>query len=107
MVNAGQLKLRALARLKLLHETNPGLGIIPHPNQSALYEELFSAGMCRIVARARVNGEVGSLFNRDHRRSFHFIDSDVGYTPAQLAEETECRAREATHRTPSVPSTPL
>ena len=103
----GQLKVRILQRLKYLHEHNPGIGIIPHPNQSHLYEELFGAELCRVVGRALTIGEIGNLDDPSHRRSFHFIDSHVGYTATQLIEATGRLGPEAKYQRLPVPTIPL
>jgi hypothetical protein len=106
-MSTGRLKSQILQRLKLLHEQNPGLGIIPHPNQVRVYEQLFKAGMCRLTFRAIRTGDIGRADDPSHRRSFHFIDSGVGYTQEQLAAETARLAREANRQSVPVPPDPF
>jgi len=107
MTTIGTLKVRILQRLKLLHEQNPDLGIIPHPAQAKLYEELFRANMCRLVARTLTIGEPSNLDDPSHRRSFHFIDSDVGYTQEQLAAKIARLEHEAKHQNVNAPPDPF
>ena len=68
----GQLKLRALTRLKLVSQENPGLGIIPHPMQETLYRELLKQGLCNVRARAWQVGHIGSLDDPSDRRSYYY-----------------------------------
>lgn len=66
----GQLKQRAIDRLRFLHGHTLGIGIIPHPAQVSIYEELLLEGLCTVVARAWKVGEVGSLDTPEDRRSY-------------------------------------
>jgi hypothetical protein len=72
MLTADHLWSIALDRLMLVNQHNPGFGIIPHPYQEYLYEQLLAAGLCTVIARAWRVGEVGSLENRSDRRSYHY-----------------------------------